>query len=284
MRPSRRSSTTFARPWAAGRFSVTVLLVALLGAAFTTQWMLGFLERDHLADPGWLRDALALSDDGIIAGDWWQFLTFGLIHAGPLHVIANGLILYFAGREVEPILGSRHLAGLFFGGNLMGGVIHWLLMPETPIVGTSPGVAAVVAAYATVLSEFEVSGNLLFAIPVRLRVKFIGLALLLFGAACWITDTLAAIGPTAICAGCVGGWLYARELGFGNSFWWERWRERRRQLKERLARMDAEQFVEEQVDPILEKIAREGLQSLTKAEKRMLEQGSAKFSERKSGK
>src|SRR5437899_3185641 len=119
MRPSRRSSTTVARPWAAGRFSVTLLFVALLGAAFTTQSLLELLERGSLTEPGWLTNALALSDDGILAGDWWKFLTFGLIHAGPLHVIANGLLLYFAGREVEPIIGSRHLAALFVGGNLV---------------------------------------------------------------------------------------------------------------------------------------------------------------------
>jgi hypothetical protein len=44
--------------------------------------------------------------------------------------------------------------------------------------------------------------------------------------------------------------------------------------------MSADQFVEEQVDPILDKIAREGIQSLTKEEKKMLEQGSAKIAER----
>jgi hypothetical protein len=47
--------------------------------------------------------------------------------------------------------------------------------------------------------------------------------------------------------------------------------------------MSADQFVEEQVDPILEKIAREGIQSLTKEERRMLEKGRAKIAERKPG-
>lgn len=253
-----------------------------MGGAFAAQWILEFLERDRLADPGWLQHWLALSSEGVAAGYWWQFLTYGLLHAGPLHAIGNALLLYFAGREVEPIIGRRHLGIMFIAANVLGGVAQWLGMPGSQVVGTSAGVAAVVVAYATVLAEFDVVGHLFFVIPLRLRAKFFGLAVFVFGAACWATNTLAVVAPAAICVGCVTGWIYARELGFGNSFWWERRKQDRRQREERLQRMSADQFVEEQVDPILDKIAREGIQSLTKEEKRMLEQGSAKIVERES--
>jgi membrane associated rhomboid family serine protease len=256
---------------------VTSLLVALMGGAFVAQWLLEFLVKDRLVDPGWLQHWLALSHEGIAAGYWWQFLTFGLLHAGPLHAIGNALLLYFAGREVEPIIGGRHLGILFFAANVLGGIAQWLGMPGSEVVGTSAGVAAVVVSYATVLAEFDVVGHLFFVIPLRVRAKFFGWAILIFGAACWATQTLTALGPAAICIGCVTGWIYTRELGFGNSFWWERRKQDRQQKKERLERMSADQFLEEQVDPILDKIAREGLQSLTKEEKRMLEQGSAKI-------
>jgi membrane associated rhomboid family serine protease len=254
-----------------------------MGGAFAAQWVLEFLERDRLADPEWLQHWLALSSDGVAAGHWWQFLTYGLLHAGPLHAIGNGLLLYFAGREVEPIIGSRHLAAMYIGGNVLGGIAQWLGMPgplTTGTVGMSAGVAAVMVSYATVLAEFEVVGHLFFVIPLRLRAKFFGWAVLIFGAACWATQTLGTLGPAAICIGCVTGWIYTRELGFGNSFWWERRSQDRRQREDRLQRMSAVQFVEEQVDPILEKIAREGMQSLTKEERRMLEKGSAKIAEK----
>jgi hypothetical protein len=55
------------------------------------------------------------------------------------------------------------------------------------------------------------------------------------------------------------------------------------QKEQRLRRMSADQFLEEEIDPILEKIAREGMHSLSKDEKRMLEQGSAKIAERECG-
>jgi membrane associated rhomboid family serine protease len=283
MRPSRRSSQTFARPWVAGRFSVTSLLVALMSGAFVAQWMLEFLEHDRLAETGWLQHWLALSNEGIAAGYWWQFLTYGLLQAGPLHALGNALLLYFAGREVEPIIGGRHLGAMYVGGTLLGGVAQWLGMPGSHLVGTSAGVAAVVVSYATVLAEFEVIGHLFFVIPVRIRAKFFGWTVFLFGAACWATQTLANVGPAAICIGCVTGWIYTRELGFGNSFWWERRRQDRIQKEQRLLRMSADQFLEEEIDPILEKIAREGMQSLSKEEKRVLEQGSAKIAGRECG-
>jgi len=251
-----------------------------MGGAFAAQWLLEILERDRLTGPGWLQYWLALSSDGVAAGYWWQFLTYGLLHAGPLHVLGNALLLYFAGREVEPIVGGRHLTGIFVGGQLLGGLAQWLGMPGIEVVGTSAGVAAVVATYATVLGEFEVESRLFFVIPFRVRAKFIGWAILLFGAACWATNTLGILAPAGICIGCVMGWIYTRELGFGNSFWWERRKQLRQQQRERIERMSADQFVEEQVDPILEKIARDGLQSLSKDERRMLERGSAKIAAR----
>jgi membrane associated rhomboid family serine protease len=262
---------------------VTSLLVAMMGGAFAAQWLLEFLERDRLADLGWLQRWLALSNEGVAAGHWWQFVTFGLLHAGLLHAVGNALLLYFAGKEVEPIIGGRHLATLFISANILGGIAQWLGMPGSQVVGTSAGVAAVVAAYATVLAEFDVVGHLFFVIPLRLRAKFFGLAIFAFGAACWATQTLGALGPAGICIGCVIGWIYTRELGFGNSFWWERRSQDRRQKQERLERMSADQFVEEQIDPILDKIAREGMQSLTKEEKRLLERGSAKIAAREAG-
>jgi membrane associated rhomboid family serine protease len=256
------------------------LIVALMGGAFAAQWLIEFFESDRLAESGWLQHWLALSSEGVAAGYWWQFLTYGLLHAGPLHAVGNALLLYFAGREVEPIVGGRHLGAMFVIGNVLGGIAQWLGMPGSQVLGTSAGVAAVMVSYATVLAEFDVFGYLFFVVPIRLRAKFFGWAVFLFGAACWATQNLGFLGPAAICIGCVTGWIYTRELGFGNSFWWERRNQDRRQREDRLQRMSADQFLEEQVDPILEKIAREGIQSLTKEEKRMLEQGSAKIAER----
>jgi hypothetical protein len=68
-----------------------------------------------------------------------------------------------------------------------------------------------------------------------------------------------------------------KQLGFGNPLWIQRVIFDRRQRAARLHRMGAEDFVAAEVDPILEKIVRSGIDSLTRAERKLLEQGSRKL-------
>src|SRR5262249_6651695 len=152
-------------------------------------------------------------------------------------------LMYFAGREIEPIIGPRQTVGIFLAGNFVGGVAHLFAMPEVALVGVSAGAAAMVAAYATTLPGFEVVRHFLFVLPMKVRAKYFGLLLALISVACWFTMTAKAVGPAAVFVGCVVGWVYARQLGFGNPFWFQRLIFDRRQRKARLARMPAEQFL-----------------------------------------
>jgi hypothetical protein len=90
-------------------------------------------------------------------------------------------------------------------------------------------------------------------------------------------ETTPQIGPLAMLVACVFGWFYARQLGFGNPLFFQRYLFRRRQRAARLERMTPEQFISAEVDPILEKIAQHGLESLTRAERRTLEKGREKI-------
>ena len=254
---------------------------AVLVGAFGAQWLLELIEKDRLAGPEWLMGWLALDSSSAAQGEWWKFFTFGFLHANIFHLVANMLLLYFAGCESESILGRRHILGIFGGGTLLGGAFHCIAMPDYQLVGVSAGVAAVVAAYATTLPEFEVVGHLFFVIPLKVRAKFFGITIAVIGAACWAANIQPIMGPASVLFGSAFGWVYARQLGFGNPFWWQRRIYERRQRAQRLARMSADQFVSEEIDPILEKIAREGMESLTREERRILSLGSTKVSTRK---
>ena len=276
MRPSRRQTQPFTRPWAAGRPSATAVLLAVNVGAFVSQMLIQFMLSDR-GDQGLVRQCLALDDAGIQAGQLWKFFTFQFIHAGPLHLLANMLLLFFAGREVEPIVGSRHFLAIYGLGNLVGGLMHLAVMPDSPLLGASAGVAAVLVAFSTILPELEVTLHLFFVLPLRLRAKHLTLALVLMSAMLWITLTATAIGPVAMLAACIPGWLYVKQLGFGNPLLFQRFIFDRRQREARMDRMSVEQFVSAEIDPILDKIAREGMHSLSRAERKILEKGREKI-------
>jgi membrane associated rhomboid family serine protease len=277
MRPSRRQTQPFVRRWQTGRTSATALAVALSAGAFGAQFI---VESMFAGQPTReiLRNWLALDESVFQTGQWWKFLTFGLLHAGPVQLVANLLLLFFAGRELEPIIGPRHFAAIYLGGNILGGLAHWGFMRWQMLMGVSAGVAAIVVAYTTILPELEVTYNFLFVLPVRIRAKHIAWMLFAACGICWYTQTGLEIGPAGMIAGAIFGWAYVKQLGYGNPLAIQRYIFERRQRAARLARMNPEQFVAAEIDPILEKIAQQGVKSLTRSERKILEQGREKLS------
>ena len=277
MRPSRRQIQPFIRRWPAGRPSVTALLIALSGGAFAAQMIAEFFLSDR-AGGGLFLPWLALDGKGVLAGKFWTFFTFPLLHHGnPVHVLANMVLLFFAGREVEPIVGRRHFLAIYLGGTLLGGVAHWLAMPDVSLTGVTAGVTAVFIAFTTILPELEVVVHLFFVLPLRLRAKHLAIAVLGLGAAFWMTRTMTVIGPAGMVAGGLFAWVYVKQLGFGNPLAIQRYIFAKRQRAARLERMSPAQFISVEIDPILEKISTHGMHSLSRAERKILEQGRGKI-------
>ena len=272
----------FVRRWPVGRPSATALVMALSVGAYAAQLIVELLMMDHPSKDVF-KQWLALDASTVQLGHWWKFLSFGLLHPTPFHLIANMVILYFAGRELEQIVGPRHFLAIYGLGNLVGGVLHFLAMKGQVLMGVSAGVAAVVVAYTTILPELEITVNLFFVIPLRLRAKYLAYALFAVSALCWWTLTALEMGPAGMIAGALFAWVYVKQLGYGNPLPIQRYIFERRQRAARLERMNAEQFLVTEMDPILEKIAQHGMKSLTRAEKKILEQGRAKMTGKPAG-
>lgn len=279
MRPSRRQMPPFTRRWAAGRVSATSVLVGAQAFAYTLQLCLekGF-GADRAYPQSWFENLLGLSGAGIAEGNYWQFVSFVLMHSNPFHVLANALTLFFVGRELEPILGKQRFVALFVLGTLVGGLAHWLISPAVPLLGMTAGVVALLVAFTTTLPELEVTMNLFFVLPVRLRAKHLAIAVVGVCVIMLSAGSSPEISPVAMLAGCAVGWLSARQLGFGNPLFFQRYIFEKRQRAARLERMTPEQFISAEIDPILEKISREGMHSLTRAERKILDQGRNKIS------
>src|SRR5256714_1103562 len=110
----------------------------------------------------------------------------------------------------------------------------------------------------------------LFRLPVRLKAKHLGYAAVCLALLGIIFDRSASVAHSSFLGGCIAGWFYAHLLGFGRPSILQRALSQRRAEAERYRAMTPEQFIAEEIDPVLDKISREGMHSLTRAERRLL--------------
>jgi membrane associated rhomboid family serine protease len=257
-RPGRR-----ARPW-----SPTIALLVVLVVVFLCQWLVPILTGR------WLDPYFALSLDGIKHGFIWQLITFQFLHANFIHIALNGITLYSFGRILEQELGRGRFLLLYFFSGTAGGVLQvaasWLLphMAEISVVGASAGIAGLLGAF---ILSFPEARLVLFPIPFKIRARTL----------LWFVLPLSIIGTVFP----FGGIAHAAHLGgllAGGAFIRWTWKTRHRVTpppflskmagpaitKSEAARDD---FIAQEVDPILEKIATHGIHSLTERERKILE-------------
>jgi len=272
MRLSGRKASRFTRSWAPPQRIVLLSLIGLNAAAFIVQLVLTSWNQPFVLE------YLGLSDRGINDAYAWQFFTAPLLHNNIWHFAANVLVLYFIGRDVEAIIGQRQFLFLYLFGAFSGELGHLFLMPSNCVLfGASGGVAAIFIAYATILPELEMTTLLLFMVPVRLKMRRLAQIALVGAVALLLYDRSGAVGHSAFVGGAIAGWFYAHLLGFGRTSLLQRVLRQRRLEAARLQSMRADQFVVEEIDPLLEKISQRGLASLNRRERRLLEQAREKM-------
>ena len=272
MRISGQKASSYAPRWTPRQ---RVALYSLLGANF-----LGFIAQlvIQTSNPAVLSEYLGLSYRGIDQAFSWQFFSAMFLPGNVLQFALNLGALYFIGRDVESILGQKHFLYLYLLGAVMGELWHLFVMPSTTVLlGAAGGVAAVVVAFGTILPELEIAGSLFFLFPVKLRAKQLSYALCAVAGVLLLVDRQGVVSHSAILGGAVAGWLYAQSLGFGAPSFVQRFFRERRLERERLQRMPVEDFIVEEIDPLLEKISRRGLASLTRRERRKLAEARAKM-------
>lgn len=275
MRLSGRKASSLARPWTQRQRVVLVALIACNVGAFVTQLILEAQQR------GFVQGFLGLSEVGVQNAFAWQFLTAIFMHDGPWHLLGNTIVLYLLGRDVESIVGQRHFLFLYAVGAVAGELGHLFLMPgSTVLLGASGGVAAVLMAYATILPELELTAMMFFAVPIRLKAKHLAYGALAVGIVLLFVDRTGTVSHSAYLGGCAAGWLYAHLLGFGRPSFVQRALHQRKATAQRYLHMNAEQFIAEEVDPLLDKISRQGLRSLSRRERRTLARAREKLAEK----
>jgi membrane associated rhomboid family serine protease len=283
------------------RVSFTFALLIINAAVFVAELVTANLpQRYAIAD--FESQYLALSLAGLKHGYVWQLLTFQFMHAGWAHLILNSLAIFFFGRPVEIALGRRHFLTLYLLSGVIGGLVQMLFALPVPqyfggtVVGASAGASGLVAAFA--LLHWEQRFTLfIYFFPVSMTGKTLLAASLIMAFLGMLTPD-SGIANAAHLGGILTGGYYVR-LFIERQ--WLRWkfstRSRKaapRALAARRAGKDAlwrstagkpddestDEFVQNQVDPILEKISAHGIHSLTAREREILEKARKKMERR----
>jgi membrane associated rhomboid family serine protease len=274
------------------RVSFTVALLIINAAVFIAQ--LAAANSKPAAEIEYTYFALSLT--GLKHGFVWQLLTFQFMHAGWMHIIFNSLAIYFFGRPVEIALGRRHFLTLYLLSGVIGGLVQMLfawLIPafDGAVVGASAGASGLVAAFA-ILHWKERFTMLIYFIPVNMTGKIL-LAVSLGLAFLGMLTPNNGIANAAHLGGILAGGFYVRLFVQGE---WPGWKfpSRRSAPRELAARRagkgilwhssadqpdddSTDEFLKNEVDPILEKISAHGIHSLTAREREILEKARAKM-------
>jgi membrane associated rhomboid family serine protease len=235
----------------------------------------------------------ALSGEGLKNGFVWQLLTFQFMHAGLLHILANCWAIYVFGRAIEETLGRKKFLILYLSSGVVGGICQvlagwlWPGLFGGPVVGASAGGLGLMAAYAVLFPERELLLLLFFVLPIRLSAKML-LMLSAVLALAGIIFPISHIANAAHLGGMLTGVIFIRLFVQGRWGQWDFpsrraaprelvstragkgsfWRSASEQPDEDLS---TDEFVKSEVDPILDKISRQGIQSLTAREREILE-------------
>jgi len=241
----------------------------------------------------------ALSVGGLRHGYVWQLLTYQFMHAGVLHILLNGWVIFVFGRVIEETLGWKKFLTLYLSSGVFGGicqVLAALLWPNLfggPVVGASAGAFGLVAAFAVLFPERELTLLLVFIMPIRLTAKML-LILSAVLAGLGLAFPISNIANAAHPGGMLTGLVFIRLFIQGS---WGQWRfPARRAAPRQLVNVRAaksglwgpsagkpdedqstDQFLQSEVDPILDKISAHGIQSLTERERKILETARARM-------
>ena len=168
---------------------------------------------------GAITDNLVLSQDAILRGNLWRFLTYTIPPASDFFWALLGLIFFFMiGSQFEAMMGRRAFTGLFFSLLLVPGILGVLVAvlvdQGVPQFGLSMIFLGVAAGFAAAMPQ----AKSFFGIPFWVLVAFIFVVQLL--------SLLAARGANGGVPGLVMllttgaiGLIVTRSLGFSNVEW-----------------------------------------------------------------
>jgi membrane associated rhomboid family serine protease len=245
-----------------------------------------------------------LSISALLQGRVWTIFTHLFVHGSLMHLVGNCFMIFFTGKAVQSLIGSRHFLHIYFLAGLVGAATEllagWLMQKNVAIIGASGAAFGTLLALAVMLPQEMITAMLYFVIPVRLRLWTLAMVLVGISAICAVLQATGlwdlGIANFDHLGGALAGWWFVRLLGYGGPpvtyehIWEERQRREEKRayagVRKRQRTMENEepelemppltkkQLIEQEIDPILDKIAAQGIESLSHEERRLLARAS----------
>jgi rhomboid family protein len=176
----------------------------------------------------------------------WQFVTYLFVHAGPLHILFNMLVLWMFGCDLERIWGLKKFLQYYFLSGVGAGLCSYLVGPlsSVPTVGASGAIYGLLLAYGILFADRII--YLYFLFPIKAKYFVLIMGALEFYAA--IATSGSGVSHTAHLGGMIFGYVYLRRgrwsLGWGET--WGRWKlqRARRKFKIYLSEIEKEKKAE----------------------------------------
>ncbi len=220
---------------------------------------------------------LGLSREGMFRGAVWQPLTFWLVHGSPMHLLFNAFLLFILSRPVEHEVGTRRF-WILAGASQLAGAAIWLLWSHRLCIGASGIVFALIGAFVALGPHRPV---LLFFV-LEMPAYVLGVGLLVIQLVVMVANPGSDTAHIVHLAGGFTGFLMfwpPVRAWFGERTRDVRIRKRRLRVIEGGAAGGTGASGAD-VDALLDKIAREGMASLTARERAQLEAASRERNKR----
>jgi len=231
------------------------------------------------------------SNVGVLLERFWTPFTYMFLHAGFLHLLFNILGLYWFGKLFLYHFEGEKLLSVYLLGGLSGALVYLLAFNIFPVftsvnailLGASASVFAILVAIAVYVPQREI------------HLFFIGRFPLKYMAAFYVVLSIIGIsasnpgGNLAHLGGAAWGWFYISQLRKGKDWgsglvayidkvaeWFKPKEKMKVTFKQQAPPRDDYEYnrqqniQQEEINRILDKIAKSGYESLTKKEKEIL--------------
>ncbi|RKZ05326.1 rhomboid family intramembrane serine protease [bacterium] len=210
----------------------------------------------------------------VTRGYVWQLATYMFIHGGFWHLFLNMFVIWIFGTTLESVWGSERFVKYYFVCGLGAAALSFVFSYNSLVIGASGAGYGILLAYAVLFPYNELYIWGIFPIKAKTLVIALIVIELLSGLA-----GRDGIAHFAHLGGMAAGLLYLRTdyraWRLNNIFknLWEKF-----PLKIKFSADDErdDEYSEDKVDSILDKIAEKGYENLTETERRILENYSKK--------